>query len=447
MRSLDNTPNHRQICWSVTDAIGRPVPAIDAKKRDRSSEAEAYRRLIPSMHQPGYNPKEETLSPHPVLTDKSFLVRMRYTHDALVKAVVNIVDRWWADTDANFPARLPLEKHVEEVLQICEINSRTPDNVIVLSAHKHRQIRQLIGPSSILRPAGDYDDWIDSLFGLFHTHLPIHILRGRDELQRQELVRLVELRTGMRPRFVNVNNLELKHDESSATGYSLYCRDQVAYEKIHQVVVTLFPDEFTLLSQDMLRQLATVAVNDLRVSLFVNDERFLGIILQEINSLVAEHNILTPGQGRALQQDIVPTLLPGSPELKYWVGRQIQGEVSKDDYILKAARQSRGRGHLLGADLSPEEWTRIMLDMQDPSVRSEVTSYVLQPFLRQVKFDIIGDEDNEVHGNLLVGCYYTINGRFLGLGPWRSSADRICNVYGRMGCLGLYSVTRAHVDG
>jgi hypothetical protein len=331
--------------------------------------------------------------------------------------------------------------------QICEINSRTPDNVIVRSAHKHRQMRQLMGPSSALQPAGDYDDWIDSLVGLFHAHLPIHILRGRDELQRQELVRLVELRTGIRPRFVNLDDLELKHDESSATGYSLYCRDQVACEKIHQVAVTLFPDEFTLLSQEMLRQLATVAVNDLRVSLLVNDERFLGVILQEINSLVAEHNILTPGQGQALQQGIVPTLLPGSPELKHWVERHIQGKVGKDDYILKAARQSRGRGHLLGADLSPEEWTRIMRDMQDPSIRPGVTSYVLQPCARQVKFDIIGDEDNEVHGSLLVGCYYTINGRFIGLGPWRSSTDRICNVYGRFGCMGLYSVTRAHVDG
>ncbi|KAL3467836.1 hypothetical protein BJX64DRAFT_273817 [Aspergillus heterothallicus] len=409
-------PNHQQICWSVTDAIGHPVPTIDGPKSDRSSEAEAYRRLVPLLHPPGYNAKEETLSPHPVLTDKSFLMRMRHTHDALVKSVVNIVDRWWTDTDANFPARLPLEKHVEEVLHICEINSRTPDNVIVCSEYKHRQMRQLMGPRSALQPAGDYDDWIDSLAGLFHAHLPIHILRGRDELQRQELVRL------------------LKHDESSATGYSLYYRDQVACEKIHQAAVTLFPDEFTLLSQEMLRQLATVAVNDFRVSLLVNDERFLGVILQEINSLLTEHNILTPGQGHALQQGIVPTLLPGSPELKHWVERHIQGKVSKDDYILKAARQSRGRGHLLGADLSPEEWMRIMLDMQNPSIRPGVTSYVLQPFARQVKFDIIGDEDNEVHGSLLVGCYYTIN-------------DRICNLYGKLGCMGLYSVTRAHVDG
>lgn len=121
MGSLVNTPNHQQVCWSVTDAIGRPVPALDANKRDRSSEAEAYKKLIPFIHQPGYNPKDETLSPHPILTDKNFLLLMRYNHDALVTAVVNIVDRWWTDTDANFPARMPLEAPVEAALQVRNI--------------------------------------------------------------------------------------------------------------------------------------------------------------------------------------------------------------------------------------------------------------------------------------------------------------------------------------
>jgi hypothetical protein len=197
----------------------------------------------------------------------------------------------------------------------------------------------------------------------------------------------------------------------------------------------------------MLRQLATVVVNDLRISLLVNDERFLGIILQELNSCVTKHGILTPDQANALQQGIVPTLLPGSPELKHWIERNNQGEVTKDKYILKAARQSRGRGHLLGTELSPQEWASIMLDMQEPSIRPGVTSYVLQPFVRQVEFDIIGDEDKKVHGSLVVGCYYTTNGRFLGLGPWRSSTGKICNVYGSFGCVGLYSVTQANVEG
>ncbi|CRG82759.1 hypothetical protein PISL3812_00105 [Talaromyces islandicus] len=486
MGSLVNTPNHQQVCMSTTDKVGRLVLAIDATKEDRNKEAEAYQKIIPLIHQPGYNPKDETLSPHPILTDKSFLQCVRYTHDALVKAVINIVDRWWSDTDANFPARMPLEAPVEAALQwvdeksrnqmlpefkdrlgnwrpdflitgndsamgpgfqICEINSRTPDNMVLCSAHKHRKMCQLIGPGSVLQPTGDFGHWEDSLLRLFHTHLPIHILRGRDSLKREEFVRTVEMRTGICPRFVNVDDLELKHDDFSATGYSLYSRYQGASEKIHQVVSTLFPDEFSLLSQDILRQLATVIVNDLRVSLLVNDERFLGIILQELDSLVTKHDVLTPGQATALQKRIVPTLLPGSPELRQWIERNNQREVNKDNYILKASRQSRGRGHLLGADLSPQEWTSIMLDMEDPSIRPEVTSYVLQPFVRQVTFDIISVEDKEEHNSLMVGSYYSTNGRFLGLGPWRSSTERICNVYGNSECVGLYSVTQVNVDG
>lgn len=109
--------------------------------------------------------------------------------------------------------------------QICEINSRTPDNMVLFSAQKHRKIRQLMGLSSGQQPAGNPDDWEDSFLGLFNPHLPIHILRGRDMLEREELVRMVELKTGICPRFVNIGDLELRHDGSSVSGYSLYCRN------------------------------------------------------------------------------------------------------------------------------------------------------------------------------------------------------------------------------
>ncbi|KAI9040407.1 uncharacterized protein KD926_008364 [Aspergillus affinis] len=486
MGSLPNRPNHEQVCWSVIDATGQPMPAIDTNKEDRSHEAEAYRKLIPPIDQPGYSPRHEALSPHPILTDSKFILDVECFHGALVKAVVNIVDRWWTDTNADFPARMPLEAPVEAALQwldeqsrsqklppfkdrlgnwrpdflvtendsamglefqICEINSRTPDNVVVHSAHKHRIMRQLIRSSPALKPAGDFDNWVENLLGLFRIDLPVHILRERDQLDRQEFVKTVKLGTGFCPRIVNIDDLQLRSDKTSVTGYSLYYRGQDPLEKIHQIVSTLFPDEFSLLSQDMLRQLATVAVNDLRISLLVNDQRFLGIILQELDALVNKHNILNADQAKTLQEGIVPTLLPGSPELKNWMRTYKQSEVSKDDYILKAARQSRGKGHLLGADLSPQEWAAIMLDMQDPSIRPDVTSYVLQPFARQVEFDLIGDEDQIAHGSLMVGCYYTTNGCFLGLGPWRSSTGKICNVYSGGVCVGLYSVTQAGVNG
>lgn len=332
--------------------------------------------------------------------------------------------------------------------QICEINSRTPDNMAIRSAHKNRKIRHLMGSGSALQPTGDCADWLDRILGQFDADKPIHIIRGRDRLDRQDFVQLVKLRTGICPRYVSLEDLEIKPDTSAATSFSLCCsrslieQDQGPPEKIYQAVPTLFPDEFSLLSQDILQQLGRLSVNDLRVSLLVNDQRFLGIVLQELDSLSSKHGILTPDEAKTLQDGIVPTLLPGSPELNEWIHNHQQAAVTKDDYILKAARQSRGRGHLIGADVSAQEWEMIMQDMQDPRIRPGVTSYVLQPFVRQVEFDLIGEEDRLARRSLMVGCYYTTNGRLLGLGPWRSSTGKICNVYGGGTCVGLYSVTQ-----
>jgi hypothetical protein len=45
----------------------------------------------------------------------------------------------------------------------------------------------------------------------------------------------------------------------------------------------------------------------------------------------------------------------------------------------------------------------------------------------------------------MVGCYYTMNGRFLGLRPWRSTG-KICNVNSGVGGLVLYPVTQLNLD-
>jgi hypothetical protein len=61
--------------------------------------------------------------------------------------------------------------------QICEINSRTPYNAIIHTAYKHGIIQELLGPDSIIKPAGDFSTLINELFGQFDLDLPIHILR------------------------------------------------------------------------------------------------------------------------------------------------------------------------------------------------------------------------------------------------------------------------------
>lgn len=324
--------------------------------------------------------------------------------------------------------------------QICEINSRTPYNALFHSAYKHAIMKEFIGSDSVIELAGDFQTMIDGLFGHFDLNVPIHLVRGRDNLERQEFALLAEQKTGLRPRLVDFADLELKAD-STPTGFSVYCRVQgeETLERVHQVALALFPEEYSLLSLDMLRHLAKISVNDLRVSLLVNDQRLLGIILQELDNLVHKHGILTLDQAKAVQEGIVPTVLPGSPELERILHKG-DHSTQKKSYMLKAARQSRGKGHLIGEELSTEEWEAALRGMQDPSIHADKTSYVLQPFVRQPKFNIMADSNRTAQNSQMVGAYYTVNGRYAGLGPWRTSNGKICNVFGG-GCVLVNSVT------
>jgi hypothetical protein len=96
-------------------------------------------------------------------------------------------------------------------------------------------------------------------------------------------------------------------------------------------------------------------VNDLRTIFLVNDKRILGIILQELEALVSKHRIHSQEQDEILRQGIVPTILPGSQELKDLIDKSRKGIVEKDKFIIKPCRGSRGAGHLLGEVLSSEE--------------------------------------------------------------------------------------------
>lgn len=333
--------------------------------------------------------------------------------------------------------------------QVCEINSRSPINAIIHSARKHSMARKILGPNSIIEPAGDNQTMVVSLLGSWDLNLPIHIVRGRDSLERSEFRFIAKKKAGSFPRLVNVSDLQLLPDSSSPTGYALYCNNpepknkDSKLERVHQVLLTLFPEEFALLSQEMLRHLAKIAINDFRTILFVNDQRFLGIILQEVDSLVAKHKILTPEQGQLLRQGIVPTVLPGSRELKEIVasGHDQEGD-QKNLYILKAARESRGKGHVLGVQLSAAEWKSTLLEMQNPTIRTGTTSYVLQQYVQQPELDIVLDAKTTVRNSKMVGTFYTANGRYVGLGPWRSGNGKICNVFSGP-CVLLMSVTTA----
>ncbi|KAB8205203.1 hypothetical protein BDV34DRAFT_195940 [Aspergillus parasiticus] len=77
--------------------------------------------------------------------------------------------------------------------------------------------------------------------------------------------------------------------------------------------------------------------------------------------------------------------------------------------------------------------------MQSPNIHTNKTSYVLQPYVRQPKFGVLADRNRIVRQSQVVGTYYAVNGRFVGLGPWRTGNGKICNVFGE-GCILVNSI-------
>jgi hypothetical protein len=106
-------------------------------------------------------------------------------------------------------------------------------------------------------------------------------------------------------------------------------------------------------------------------------------VLQKLEDLVITHKALTPDHTRLLRDGIVSTILPGTPEFEQWIDLSTREEVTKNDYILKAARQSRGMGHFLGEEVCGEKWKVIMSRMRDPGIHTDTTCFVLQPYIQQ----------------------------------------------------------------
>lgn len=60
-----------------------------------------------------------------------YMPRERQEHMAAVqevlgKALVNVVERWWADEDAEFHKRMPLHEAEERILRVCQRKNENP---------------------------------------------------------------------------------------------------------------------------------------------------------------------------------------------------------------------------------------------------------------------------------------------------------------------------------
>lgn len=306
--------------------------------------------------------------------------------------------------------------------------------------------------------------FLQGISPLFDPSLPLHLLKDEEPgIGIEMVVKYAQDTLGVRARFITPADLRLIEDPNSESGYCcqvphdssredidesrVFEHDGEIVEEIHQVNLELHQRKIRALDRQMIQQLSLRCFNDFRTILLVHDKRMLGIVLQELPSLVAS-GILTPSQGDIFLKGIASTIIPGSPELEQLDKQCQQSPTIKDEYLLKPIRSGKGAGILFGAELDSSEWSSILDSLKCPSLTPGVTTYAIQRRVNQPLYDLVMRETEGTGRYPLVGTYHAENGKLLGLGIWRSSAGNICAISngGAWFCSVLESENRNDVD-
>ncbi|PYI05973.1 hypothetical protein BO78DRAFT_128353 [Aspergillus sclerotiicarbonarius CBS 121057] len=465
--------NIQQICLASTISPANPVPPKASRQEIQCQQKEKFSSKFENLTS-GCGGDLKNSSPNPLLVPPKLDRSVAKLHEALVIGLTSIVERWYADEQAAFPRRMPLESHEEDLLQwlhgqtceknlrpfrecqghwrsdlllsaewprtfrICEINARFAINAQLLAAYGYEIYGEMASERSCVFAGADARKFVQSQLELFDPRYPVHIVKDQHLTPFVEMfVSYAEQNTGLQPTIVKPCDLRLVQDDASATGYSLYCKSTREYpdlvedgeplDRIYQTGIHLVPHEFRSMPGKILRQLALCCVNDMRSILLIHDKRILGVLLEELDSLVNKHQVLTTEQAELLRQGIVPTINPGSAELEQLIDRCAKSDTTKDSYIIKPVRSARGDGILLGRELSPTQWEALLIDLRDPKPAPDRTVYIIQPLIRQPVFELFNHRGESQFG-AIVGSSHLANGKFTGLGCWRAGGAEVCNV-------------------
>ncbi|KAI1455547.1 hypothetical protein F4805DRAFT_435909 [Annulohypoxylon moriforme] len=427
------------------------------------------------------------LCPRPILVDKHHQQQLSRLHEALAIAITDIVGRWWTDKEAGFPKRMPLKKEEEDHLQwlesqvscgniqpysmcqgawrpdflveedennchngltekfrIVEINARFSFNGLLHGAHAQRALENMGIKTNGLASATDSDKLLDGVFGFAKPDVPLHLLMGEElGFDIHLFVEASQRQRSATTRLIHPSDLRLVPDLKRKGEYHLCCLIEnnndapklpgsstfttssgEIVEEIKQVGLELFQHELLSLETEILRQISLRCFNDMRTIFFVHDKRILAIVKQELQPLVAQ-GVLTPAQAKILDEGIADTILPGSQELDELIQLSSLSPKLKDDYIIKPVRDGKGAGIVFGEDFTSDEWISALEHLRSAELISGTNS-IVQRRINPRLYDVILQSSGERLRNSLVGTYHSINGKFVGLGVWRCSSDRVC---------------------
>ncbi|KAL7786725.1 hypothetical protein V8C37DRAFT_391856 [Trichoderma ceciliae] len=427
--------------------------------------------------------------PRPILINEQHQQQLRELHTALVASVTDIVDRWWFDTAAELPKRMPLGRKEEDILKfvelqsivgnlphyascrgswrpdflveevknedgtvtenfrITEINARFSFNGFMHATYGHMALDDTGTGRYGLVGATKPKEVIDGLFTLFQRDRPLHLLKGEEAgIDIHMFVEAAKRRLGSAPRVVDLADLRLVTDVRSKSGYTLcavfkksergvalpdvssmfFTSDGELVEEIYQVGLELHQRELLAMKPEMLREISVRCFNDMRTILLVHDKRMLGIVKQEVQKQVIL-NVLTQRQADLLDRGIADTFLPGSLEMQQLLLRSEQCPDLRQEYLLKPIRSGKGDGIVFGDDMTNKEWMAALQCQlsQEPGLER---SCVAQRRIIPRLYDVVLKPSGERLRYPLIGTFLVTNGVLLGFGGWRSSNDRICAV-------------------
>ncbi|KAJ5374596.1 hypothetical protein N7517_006602 [Penicillium concentricum] len=416
--------------------------------------------------------------PCPVLTTQRHDDELRNLHLALKLAIEDIIERWWTDEEARFPLRMPLEQEEEdllrwmhsnrdlfpswnerqgswrpdflvekdeagmEVFRICEINARFCWNGYMHAGFGQEALSAFNIESRGLTHAVEAETILGGLLELFDINTPLHLVKGEEHgIDISMFIEFAQKRLGIKLRLITPDTLRLIPDSSPSgkDGYKLCCLAEAdavdtittesgeIVEEIHQIGLELHQREINALDQEMKRQISLRCFNDMQTILLAHDKRMLGLILEELDSLITR-SIITPQQAEWLERGLAHTVLPGSTGLNKFIENCKASDVFQNEYLLKPIRGGKGAGILFGDEVGHSDWLALLEPMQCPRLKSGKTLYVVQRKVHQPYYNVLLGSNAKSERCHMVGTYHAVNGHFLGLGIWRCSPGRLCAI-------------------
>jgi hypothetical protein len=248
------------------------------------------------------------------------------------------------------------------------------------------------------------------------------------------LAELFHEKTGQKARFIKPSDLKWLPDENSGGAYAVFCatEDGSGVERVYQVDFELEQEEYADIDFNILCHLAPNCINDLRSVFFVNDQRFLGVLYEELDDLVSR-GTLTQHEAGAVRQGLAPSFLPTSSTWSKVIEESKADPTTKDQWVLKYARSGLSKGHLFGKVTGATEWLEKLTSAQANNSNPDGDAYVLQKFIEQTEYDTWSHRTKEIIRCHLVSTYFSSNGKFLGLGGVRTADLTILSYNGDVG--------------